>query len=90
MNQQTFAFATWCEISTMTHEKFFCGVTNDFISSIKAKLVAVIVALLTVPMYVSVSIYTDSQNLVTTYQQLHTFAILQYPQEYLKVTYIDL
>ncbi len=90
LNQQTFASMTWYEVFTTIHKEFSCSVTTNFIFSTKAKLVAVIVTLITVPTRASVSIYTDSQNLLTTYQQLSVSDTLQYSRECLKFTYIDL
>ena len=50
----------------------------------------IVVALLPLPAYISVSIYMDSQNIIDTFYQLFNLKILQYPHECFKIMYIDL
>jgi len=84
------AAAAWIETSTVSPTEFSCGVNVDFISSTKAEIMAVLSAIIIAPKDCAIDIYTDSQNVIMTYNYINMNNILNYPKECFKTQYIDL
>ena len=89
-NTNTKAAAAWIETSTVMATEFSCGINCTFISSTKAEIMAIISALLVAPRSSTVDIYTDSQNVIFTYEQIKNTNVLIYPRECFKTTHVDL
>src|SRR6266511_2744049 len=90
INNVTMAAAAWIEITTVVPTEFSNAVNINFISSTKTELVAVIAAIITLPPNSTTNIYTDSKNVITTYNTIQQQHVLKYPRLCLKTPHIDL
>ena len=64
------AAAAWIEITTIAPTEFLNAININFISSFKTELAAVIAAVITLPSKSTVNIYTDSKNVIDTYNTI--------------------
>ncbi len=86
------AGCTWYEITTVVPSTFQAAIAVDWISSTKAKLMAMLTAVATLPPECSVHIYTDSKVIIDKFYTIQSLSssYFDYARPNLKDTYTSL
>ncbi len=83
--------SAWIEISTVTPTSYTTAISNEWTSSTKAELIALVTALITAPAHSQVDIYLDSKAVIEKFKSLAKYVdTFKYTRDQLKESYSSL
>jgi ribonuclease HI len=83
--------SAWLEVSNVTPVEYATQVSNEWLSSTKTELIAVLLAIVASPPHSQVDIYLDSKAVIDRFKEIaRNVDTFKYPREQLKALYSSL